>query len=317
MHALGFLMRGELLWDKGSSASSSTAWGTYLKANNPVLRDVHEYILVFCKDTFTRLNPQKRKSTISKEEFLEFTKSVWKFPAERALKVGHPAPFPVELPYRTIQLYTFEGDVVLDPFVGSGTACIAALKTKRNYVAYDIDKNYCDLAEQRIKQFLTEKQQIEKTTAEKFIELYNKKFDTLFVVKKISDNPDVICEDLTGGELNLEITLTEDRPRDIKALLGRSEHKSLEYAKKYGLGPASSLSGNVSEQAYNRIGEKMVKNYGTNVALVVWDASPLDWNWDTETKNLAKKLLLKYSQNPFDKGVWILSAFQNKIFRVL
>jgi len=153
---IGYLMRGEIIWDKGNSASPSTAWGTYLKANNPVLRDVHEYILVFCKDTFTRFNPQKRKSTISKEEFLEYTKSVWKFSAERASKVGHPAPFPIELPYRLIQLYTFEGDVVLDPFVGSGTACIAALKTKRNYVAYDVDKNYCDLAEQRIKQFLQE-----------------------------------------------------------------------------------------------------------------------------------------------------------------
>jgi len=156
MHDIGFLMRGEILWDKGSSASSSTAWGTYLKANNPVLRDIHEYILAFCKNTFTRLNPHKRKSTIAKEEFLEFTKSVWKFAAERASKVGHPAPFPIELPYRLIQLYTFEGDVVLDPFVGSGTACIAALKTNRKYVAYDIDKKYCDLTERRIKQFLQE-----------------------------------------------------------------------------------------------------------------------------------------------------------------
>ena len=154
MQSIGFLMRGEILWDKGSSASPSTAWGTYLKANNPVLRDIHEYILVFCKDSFTRLNPQKRKSTISKEEFLEFTKSVWKFAAERASKVGHPAPFPVELPYRLIQLYTFEDEIVLDPFVGSGTTCIAALKTKRKYVAYDIDKKYCDLAEKRIKEFL-------------------------------------------------------------------------------------------------------------------------------------------------------------------
>jgi len=153
MHNIGFLMRGELLWDKGSSASPSTAWGTYLKANNPVLRDIHEYILVFCKDTFTRSNLNKKESTISKEEFLEFTKSVWKFAAERATKVGHPAPFPIELPYRLIQLYTFEGDVVLDPFVGSGTTCIAALKTNRKYVAYDIDKNYCDLSERRIKQF--------------------------------------------------------------------------------------------------------------------------------------------------------------------
>ncbi|MCD6539277.1 MAG: site-specific DNA-methyltransferase [Candidatus Omnitrophica bacterium] len=156
MQELGFLMRGEILWDKGSSASPSTAWGTWLKANNPVLRDIHEYILVFCKDTFTRKNPYRRKSTISREEFLEFTKSVWSFPAERASKVGHPAPFPVELPYRLIQLYTFEGEIVLDPFVGSGTTCIAAIKTNRKYVAYDIDRKYCNLSEQRIRQFLQE-----------------------------------------------------------------------------------------------------------------------------------------------------------------
>lgn len=156
MNDIGFLMRGEVLWDKGSSASPSTAWGSYLKANNPVLRDIHEYILIFCKDTFTRLNPDKRKSTILKEEFLEFTKSIWKFAAERASKVGHPAPFPIDLPYRLIQLYTFEGDVILDPFVGSGTTCIAALKTNRKYIAYDIDEEYCDFAEQRVKQFLQE-----------------------------------------------------------------------------------------------------------------------------------------------------------------
>jgi site-specific DNA-methyltransferase (adenine-specific) len=160
MQKIGFLMRGELLWDKGASASPSTAWGTWLKANNPVLRDVHEYILVFCKNTFTRRNPKKRKSTISKEEFLEYTKSVWAFPAERAGKVGHPAPFPVELPYRLIQLYTFEDEVVLDPFVGSGSACIAALKTKRKYIGYDIDKKYCQLAEKRIKNYLEEQKSL-------------------------------------------------------------------------------------------------------------------------------------------------------------
>jgi len=156
MFKIGFLMRGEILWNKGSSASSSTAWGTWLMATNPVLRDTHEYILVFCKDTFTRKNPYRRRSTISQSEFLEFTKSVWEFPAERASKVGHPAPFPVELPYRLIQLYTFEDEVVLDPFVGSGTTCIAALKTKRKYVAYDDNKKYCESAERRIKQFLQE-----------------------------------------------------------------------------------------------------------------------------------------------------------------
>lgn len=154
MHDIGFLMRGEILWDKGSSSSTSTAWGTYLKASNPVLRDIHEYILVFCKDTFTRLNPSKRKSTILKEEFLEFTKSIWRFSAERASKIGHPAPFPIELPYRLIQLYTFEGEVILDPFLGAGTTCIAALKTNRKYIGYDIDRKYCELAKQRIKNFI-------------------------------------------------------------------------------------------------------------------------------------------------------------------
>jgi site-specific DNA-methyltransferase (adenine-specific) len=101
---------------------------SWLSAKNPTLRDIHEYILVFSKGVFSRGNISK-KSTISKEEFLEFTKSVWTFPAEPATKVGHPAPFPVELPYRLIQLYTFAGEVILDPFIGSGQAAIAAIKT--------------------------------------------------------------------------------------------------------------------------------------------------------------------------------------------
>jgi site-specific DNA-methyltransferase (adenine-specific) len=95
----------------------------------------------------------RRKSTISKEEFLEFTKSVWTFAAEPATKIGHPAPFPVELPYRLIQLYTFEGEIVLDPFMGSGQTAIAAVKTRRHYVGYDINEEYAKLAEKRIKEF--------------------------------------------------------------------------------------------------------------------------------------------------------------------
>ena len=84
---------------------------------------------------------------------MEFTKSIWTFSAERASRVKHPAPFPVELAYRLIQLYTFENDVVLDPFLGSGTTCIAALKTNRKYIGYDIDKKYCEIAEKRIEEF--------------------------------------------------------------------------------------------------------------------------------------------------------------------
>lgn len=154
MQNLGFLMRGEIIWNKASSASQSFAWGSWLSATNPTLRDVHEYILIFSKDGFARKKPIGRRPTITKEEFMEYTKSIWTFSAERASRVGHPAPFPIELPYRLTQLYTFEDDVVLDPFVGSGTTCLAALKTKRRYVGYDNDKKYCELAERRIEEYL-------------------------------------------------------------------------------------------------------------------------------------------------------------------
>lgn len=149
---LGLLMRGEIIWNKAASASPSTAWGSWKSAANPTLRDVHEYILIFCKGTFKRSNPSKRDDTISREEFLEFNKSVWNLPAEPARKVGHPAPFPVELPRRLIQLYTYEGEVVLDPFMGSGQTAIAALKSNRHYVGYELDPKYVDLAEKRIRE---------------------------------------------------------------------------------------------------------------------------------------------------------------------
>jgi len=152
MFEIGYLMRGEIIWNKSSSASPSTAWGSWLSAANPVLRDIHEYILIFCKETFSRKKGDK-KNTIKKEQFLEWTKSVWTFPAVSAKKIGHPAPFPEELPYRLIQLYSFKNDVVLDPFVGSGTTCLAALKTGRNYIGYDNNPEYVKLAEDRIKAY--------------------------------------------------------------------------------------------------------------------------------------------------------------------
>ena len=151
---MGYLMRGEIIWDKGASGGASTAWGSWKSASNPVIRDIHEYVLVFSKGSMRRQGGE-RSSTISRDEFLECTKSVWSFPAESARKVGHPAPFPVELPYRLIQLYTFEGDVVLDPFCGSGTTCIAAIKSKRHYVGFDNNEGYVSLARERMKEFLS------------------------------------------------------------------------------------------------------------------------------------------------------------------
>ena len=114
MLEIGFQMRGEIIWNKGAGAGVSMAWGSWQSASNPVLRDVHEYILVFSKGSFTRKKLDGKENTISKEQFMEWTKSVWTINPESAQKIGHPAPFPVELPHRLIQLYTFQGDVVLD-----------------------------------------------------------------------------------------------------------------------------------------------------------------------------------------------------------
>ncbi len=156
MMDIGFLMRGEIIWNKGAGAGVSMAWGSWKSASNPVLRDVHEYILVFSKGSFRRKKDDSQQDTIARDDFMEWTKSVWTMNTASAKKIGHPAPFPVELPYRLIQLYTFQGDVVLDPFMGSGTTAIAALKASRRYVGYETDETYLALAQQRIDAFQRE-----------------------------------------------------------------------------------------------------------------------------------------------------------------
>lgn len=153
---LGYLMRGEIIWDKSASAGTSTAWGSWQSAKNPILRDVHEYILIYAKDKYSRFK-DGHQDTITKQEFMDYTKSIWSFGAESAKKVGHPAPFPEELPSRLIKLYTFANDVILDPFMGSGTTAVTAKKLGRHYVGYDISKEYCKLAEKRINDFVFQK----------------------------------------------------------------------------------------------------------------------------------------------------------------
>ncbi|WP_405274973.1 DNA-methyltransferase [Methanobrevibacter sp.] len=147
---LGFLMRGEIIWDKSTSAGGSCAWGSWMSASNPVLRDYHEYILVFSKESYSKNKAQEKRDTIERDEFIQWTKSIWTFPAVNAKKIGHPAPFPLELPHRLINLYSYENDIVLDPFCGSGTTCIAAIQNNRNYIGYDINEKYIELAEKRI-----------------------------------------------------------------------------------------------------------------------------------------------------------------------
>ena len=145
---IGFLLRGELIWQKAKSAGGSTAWGSWQSAKNPTLRDVHEYVIVACKETFRRV--RKGEDTIGRDDFLDATVSIWEIQPESARRVGHPAPFPVELPRRLIELYTFAGDLVLDPFMGAGTTAIAALDTGRHYVGYEIVGEYVALAKERI-----------------------------------------------------------------------------------------------------------------------------------------------------------------------
>lgn len=157
--SIGFLMRGEIIWIKGKGASGSCAWGSWMSASNPTLRDLHEYILIFSKGRFDR--PEKGRSTISKDEFIAATTSVWHIPPESARRVGHPAPFPVALVERLIRLYTFEGDIVLDPFMGSGTSAVAAKKTGRHFIGYEISEEYVNIALHRVKSWETCVQQTE------------------------------------------------------------------------------------------------------------------------------------------------------------
>ncbi len=155
---LNLLLRGEIIWQKGKGAAGSCAWGSFQSAQNPVLRDISERVIIASKGRFdralTRRERQRRElpfeASMSKEAFMEATLDVWEFPAERATRVGHPAPFPVELPKRLIDLYTYYDDVVLDPFMGSGTTAVAALRADRHYIGYETDSSYIEIANRRI-----------------------------------------------------------------------------------------------------------------------------------------------------------------------
>lgn len=145
---IGFLLRGEIIWQKAKAAGGSCAWGSWQSAKNPTLRDLHEYVIVASKESYRRV--RVGDDSIDKEEFLDATVSVWNIQPESAKRVGHPAPFPVALPRRLIELYTFVDDLVLDPFIGAGSTAVAAVETARHFVGYDTDKAYIDIAESRI-----------------------------------------------------------------------------------------------------------------------------------------------------------------------
>jgi site-specific DNA-methyltransferase (adenine-specific) len=155
---LRLLMRGEVLWIKQRGAAGNCAWGSFQRPGNPVLRDLSERVIIASKGRFDRAISAKRRaklglpsiSTMTRDEFMEATVDVWEIPPERASRVDHPAPFPVALPERLIHMNSYEGDLILDPFVGSGTTAVAAVRSGRHYIGYDTDDGYIETANGRL-----------------------------------------------------------------------------------------------------------------------------------------------------------------------
>ena len=172
---------------------------------------------------------------------------------------------------------------------------------------------------------MNEKEAIEKATADAFIKLYNSETGSSFSIIEYLDAPDIRCRDIEGKQFNFEITLTEDRLKDIQANLGRSDHRSLESLRKHlaevkagkanPLERVSCLQGNVTAMIVGRIKPKLKKDYGDNVALVIRDVSPIGWDWDMVIDQIKSQLNLE--RNPFDRGIWIITYQKDKIYRIL
>ncbi len=157
---LRLLLRGEIIWVKQRGSSGSCAWGSFQRPGNPVLRDLTERVIIASKGRFDRAIPGQERArrglpseaSMTRDDFMENTLDVWEIPPESATRIGHPAPFPIELASRLIELYTYRDDLVLDPFIGSGTTAVAAMQTERHFVGYDLDESYIKLAESRIEE---------------------------------------------------------------------------------------------------------------------------------------------------------------------
>lgn len=144
---VGWKYHSTIIWNEGN-ISRRTAWGSWLSASAPYVIAPVETIIILYKETWKK--KKKGKSDITKEEFIEWTNGLWTFSGESKKKIGHPAPFPIELPKRCIKLFSYVGDTVLDPFLGSGSTVIAAYKLNRQAIGVEIDEKYFKLAIERV-----------------------------------------------------------------------------------------------------------------------------------------------------------------------
>jgi len=145
---IGFKYHSTIIWNEGN-ISRRTAWGSWLSASAPYVIAPVELIIILYK-TFWKKTSGSKKSDICKEDFMQWTNGLWTFSGESKKRIGHPAPFPIELPKRCVRLFSFVGDTILDPFMGSGTSLIAAYLNNRKAIGVEIDKKYCSLAKKRL-----------------------------------------------------------------------------------------------------------------------------------------------------------------------
>lgn len=147
---IGFKYHSTIVWNEGN-ISRRTAWGSFQSASAPFVISPVELIVVFYKKEWKKKSGT-RESTIERNDFLNWTNGLWQFNGEKKKKIGHPAPFPVELPRRCIQLFSYKWDNVLDPFSGSGSTLIAACEADRFGIGIELDQKYCELSKSRLKE---------------------------------------------------------------------------------------------------------------------------------------------------------------------
>jgi len=153
---VGWKYHSTIIWNEGNM-SRRTAWGSWKSASAPYVIAPVEVIILLYKDCWKKL--KKGKSTITKEEFIDWTNGLWTFQGESKKKIGHPTPFPIELPKRCIKLFSYKRDIILDPFLGSGTTLIACVMNKRKGIGVEIDEEYCKIAKNRLIKLFEENSQ--------------------------------------------------------------------------------------------------------------------------------------------------------------